>query len=69
MAMGKNLTVLSMFGLVALAGVAVNDTLVLVDFINRARREGVALGQSVRQAAPVTWVAAVCIGQPSVRAC
>ncbi|HVR36616.1 MAG TPA: efflux RND transporter permease subunit, partial [Methylomirabilota bacterium] len=48
--MGLELTVLSMFGLVALAGVAVNDTLVLVDFINRARREGMALHQAVRQA-------------------
>jgi multidrug efflux pump subunit AcrB len=48
--MGLHLTVLSMFGLVALAGVAVNDSLVLVDFINRARRSGIRLIDAVREA-------------------
>jgi multidrug efflux pump subunit AcrB len=48
--LGLHLTLLSMFGFVALAGVAVNDCLVLVDFINRARRDGVPLHQAVRQA-------------------
>ncbi len=48
--MGLYLTVLSMFGLVALAGVAVNDSLVLVDFINRARRDGVPIWEAVRDA-------------------
>jgi multidrug efflux pump subunit AcrB len=48
--MGLPLTVLSMFGLVALAGVAVNDSLVLVDFINRAVRAGVSLNQAVHEA-------------------
>jgi multidrug efflux pump subunit AcrB len=48
--MGLPLTVLSMFGLVALAGVAVNDSLVLVDFINRAVRAGVPVSEAVRQA-------------------
>ena len=32
---GLDLTILSMFGVVALAGVVVNDSLVLVDYINR----------------------------------
>jgi multidrug efflux pump subunit AcrB len=36
--MGMDMTILSMFGIVALAGVVVNDSLVLVDFINRRRR-------------------------------
>ena len=35
--MGMNLTLLSSFGIVALTGVIVNDSLVMVDFINRAR--------------------------------
>ena len=35
MIMGLDLTILSMFGVVALAGVVVNDSLVLVDYINR----------------------------------
>jgi multidrug efflux pump subunit AcrB len=33
--MGYNLSILSMFGIVALSGVAVNDSLVLIDFANR----------------------------------
>lgn len=53
--MGLHLTVLSMFGLVALAGVAVNDSLVLVDFINRARRRGVPLWDAVREAGIVRF--------------
>jgi multidrug efflux pump subunit AcrB len=36
--LGLELTILSMFGLVALTGVVVNDSLVMVDFINRRRR-------------------------------
>ena len=35
-----DVTVFSMLGLVALTGVVVNDSLVMVDFINRARRTG-----------------------------
>lgn len=50
MIMGLHLTVLSMFGFVALAGVAVNDSLVLVDFINRARREGSTMWDAVLRA-------------------
>ena len=37
----------SMFGLIALAGVVVNDSLIMVDFINKARQKGVALRQAV----------------------
>ena len=37
--MGYDLCIPSMFGIVALAGVVVNDSLVLVDFANRRRRE------------------------------
>ncbi|MBW2107130.1 MAG: efflux RND transporter permease subunit [Deltaproteobacteria bacterium] len=36
--MGHNLSLLSLFGIVGLAGVAVNDSLVLVDAANRLRR-------------------------------
>jgi len=38
--MGYSLSVMSMFGVVALAGVVVNDSLVLIDFANRRRRAG-----------------------------
>ena len=37
--MGMNLAVLSIIGIVALSGVVVNDSLVMVDFINRYKRE------------------------------
>jgi multidrug efflux pump subunit AcrB len=48
--MGLNLTILSMFGLVALTGVVVNDSIVLVHFINRRRAEGAPLIDAVRDA-------------------
>lgn len=44
---GLAMSVLSLCGIVALAGVVVNDPLILVDFVNRAREQGL----SVRQAA------------------
>ncbi len=48
--MGMPLTIFSMFGLVALAGVVVNDSIVLIDFINHRVREGQPLRQSLREA-------------------
>ncbi|MEE4294931.1 MAG: efflux RND transporter permease subunit, partial [Xanthomonadales bacterium] len=44
-------SMLSFFGIIALAGVVVNDSLILVDFVNRERREGVPLAQAVTDAA------------------
>jgi multidrug efflux pump subunit AcrB len=44
------LTILSMFGLVALTGVVVNDSLVMVDFVNRNRRSGIPLEEAIREA-------------------
>lgn len=38
--LGHDLSLLSMFGIVGLAGVVVNDSLVLIDATNRIRREG-----------------------------
>ncbi len=38
--MGYNLSVMSMMGVVALSGVLVNDSLVLIDFANKRRAEG-----------------------------
>ncbi len=45
--LGLNLSILSMFGIVGLAGVVVNDSLVLVDAINRLRKAGVGLREAV----------------------
>ncbi len=50
MVMGLDVTMMSMFGLVALTGVVVNDSLVMVDFINRSRSVHADLGRKVRQA-------------------
>ena len=49
-ALGFDLTILSMFGVVALTGVVVNDSLVMVDFINRRREEGQPLSDAIREA-------------------
>lgn len=46
-----NLGLLSMFGIVALSGVVVNDSLILIDLINRERKSGVTLSQVVRDCA------------------
>jgi len=45
--MGKAISMFSMFGLIALAGVVVNDSLIMVDFINRARQQGADLRTAV----------------------
>ena len=50
--MGMNLSVLSMMGIVALTGVVVNDSLVMVDFINRYRDEGNTIRAAVLEAGP-----------------
>ncbi len=46
-----NLGLLSMFGIVALSGVVVNDSLILIDLINRERKSGTGLSQVVRDCA------------------
>jgi multidrug efflux pump subunit AcrB len=48
--MGFNLSILSMFGMVALAGVVVNDSLLLIDYANYRRREGTGLFEALIQA-------------------
>ena len=53
--MGLNLTIISLFGIVALAGVVVNDSLIMVDFINRNRRWKDDLPRAIRQAAVVRF--------------
>ena len=45
--MGHVLSLISLFGLVALSGVLVNDSLVLVDFINRTRSQGTPVFEAV----------------------
>ena len=45
--LGMNLSISSLLGLLALTGVVVNDSLVLVDYINRRRREGIEIKHAV----------------------
>ena len=45
--MGFNISLMSMCGIVALTGVVINDSIVLVDFINRRVRAGIPLKQSL----------------------
>jgi multidrug efflux pump subunit AcrB len=49
--LGIQVSMMSFFGIIALAGVVVNDSLILVDFVNRERRLGVPLFQAVTDAA------------------
>ena len=48
--LGMSVSVLSLCGIIALAGVVVNDSLIMVDFVNRARAEGKALLDAAMQA-------------------
>jgi len=45
--MGMNLTIMSLLGMLALVGVVVNDSLVLVDYINKKRQQGMKLMDAV----------------------
>jgi multidrug efflux pump subunit AcrB len=44
-----DISYLSFFGMLALAGVVVNDSLVIVDFINKRRLEGVPLREAIAE--------------------
>ncbi|WP_020407159.1 efflux RND transporter permease subunit [Hahella ganghwensis] len=45
--MGMDLTLISLLGMLALVGVVVNDSLVLVDFINQRRRDGKPVKEAI----------------------
>ena len=49
--MGFSLSVLSLFGIVALSGVVVNDSLVLISFANRRRKKGMVAADAIQDAA------------------
>jgi multidrug efflux pump subunit AcrB len=50
---GRPLSFFGMMGIVGLTGIVVNDSVVLVDFINRARRQGKSRRYSIIQAGKV----------------
>jgi multidrug efflux pump subunit AcrB len=47
MIMGMDLSLLSFMGMLALTGVVVNDSLVLVDYVNRRRADGAPLFEAI----------------------
>ena len=49
--MGFNIGLLSMFGIVALSGIVVNDSLIMIDLINRERASDIELQQIIRDSA------------------
>jgi len=53
--LGMPLSLFTMFGVVALAGIVVNDSIVLIDFINARVREGRPLHLAIREAGCVRF--------------
>jgi multidrug efflux pump subunit AcrB len=47
LAMGRAISFLSLIGFVALTGIVVNDSLILIDFVNNRRREGRGLTEAL----------------------
>jgi len=50
MALGLNLSIVSIMGMLALGGVVVNDSLILVEWINRKVHSGMSIHDAVRSA-------------------
>lgn len=53
--MGLHITMISIFGIVALCGIVVNDSLILIDFINRASRKGMEIETAVFESGKVRF--------------
>lgn len=47
---GMNMSMMSTYGLIAAAGVVINDSLVMTDFVNQRRKEGCAVREAVIEA-------------------
>ena len=57
--MGHNLSLLSLFGIVGLAGVVVNDALVLIDATNRIRSQGADAHEAITRAGALRFRAII----------
>ena len=53
--LGFDLSISSVFGIVALTGIVVNDSLIIVNYINRQREQGHALADAIREAGVVRF--------------
>ena len=56
LATGYTLSFTSMIGMIALVGIEVKNSILLVDFTNRLRAEGVALDQAIQEAGEVRFL-------------
>jgi HAE1 family hydrophobic/amphiphilic exporter-1 len=45
--LGRPLSIMAYIGIIMLVGIAVNDSIILIDAINRLRREGIAKGEAI----------------------
>jgi multidrug efflux pump subunit AcrB len=59
MLMGLNLSILSLFGMVGLAGVVVNDSLVLIHATNRLRETGISAHEAITRAGALRFRAII----------
>lgn len=57
--MGFDISIISVMGILALTGVVVNDSLVLLDFANRNVREGASIEEALQLAGVARWRAIV----------
>ena len=57
--MGLPITLLSLLGVVALSGIVVNDSIILLDFINRAIRKGTPHRQAVEESGKARFRAVI----------
>jgi len=53
---GNSLSFIAIVGLIALAGIEVKNTILLVDFTNQLRRQGKGLQESIREAGEVRFL-------------
>ena len=53
--MGLDLSLASVFGMIPLVGIVVNDALVLLDFIDQSRRRGASVSEAVLAAGPLRF--------------
>jgi multidrug efflux pump subunit AcrB len=57
--MGLPITLLSLLGVVALSGIVVNDSIILLDFVNRAIRKGTPTRQAVEESGKARFRAVI----------
>jgi multidrug efflux pump subunit AcrB len=53
---GNSLSFVAIIGLIALAGIEVKNSILLVDFTNQLRREGKSLDDAIRQAGEIRFL-------------